>query len=97
MGDKRQPNRHVDNVIKALYTSYGLVFALAWEGMEQVLKRLVSMLADRQSSQAAPAGTPSIDGFTNSISEFFHDPENGATFESWCRRYEDLFRVDLAS
>ncbi|VDD75812.1 unnamed protein product [Mesocestoides corti] len=55
------------------------------------------MLVDRQSSQAAPASTSSIDGLSNSISEFSYDPENGVTFESWYRRYEDLFRVDLAS
>ncbi|VDD78288.1 unnamed protein product [Mesocestoides corti] len=55
------------------------------------------MLADPQSSQAAPTSLPSIDGLTNSISEFSYDPENGVTFESWYRRFEDLFRVDLAS
>ncbi|VDD84470.1 unnamed protein product [Mesocestoides corti] len=49
------------------------------------------MLADRQSSQAASASTPSIDGLINSISEFFYDPENGVTYESWYRRYDDLF------
>uniref|UniRef100_A0A5K3FTV0 Peptidase A2 domain-containing protein n=1 Tax=Mesocestoides corti TaxID=53468 RepID=A0A5K3FTV0_MESCO len=60
-------------------------------------RRLVLKLADRQSSQAAPAITPSIYGLSNSISEFSYDPENGVTFECWYRRYEDLFRVDLAS
>ncbi|VDD78534.1 unnamed protein product [Mesocestoides corti] len=52
------------------------------KGMEQLLERLVSMLADRQSPQAAPDSTPSIDGPTNSISEFSCDPENGITFKS---------------
>ncbi|VDD77961.1 unnamed protein product [Mesocestoides corti] len=55
------------------------------------------MLTDRQSSQAAPASTLSIDSLTFSISEFSYDPEDGIKFESWYRRYEDLFRVDLAS
>ncbi|VDD78992.1 unnamed protein product [Mesocestoides corti] len=55
------------------------------------------MLADRQSPQPAPASTSSIDGLTNSISEFSYDPENGVKFESCYRRDEELFRVDLAS
>ncbi|VDD81825.1 unnamed protein product [Mesocestoides corti] len=55
------------------------------------------MLEDRQSSQAAPASTPAIDSLTNGIWEFSYDPECGVTFESWYRRFEDLFRVDLSS
>ncbi|VDD76567.1 unnamed protein product [Mesocestoides corti] len=55
------------------------------------------MLADRQSSQAAPASTPSVDGLTNGVMEFSNDPENDVTFGFWYRCYKDLFRVDLAS
>ncbi|VDD78037.1 unnamed protein product [Mesocestoides corti] len=52
------------------------------KGLEHQLERLVSMLADRQWTQAAPVSTPSIVGLTNSISEFSYDPKNGVTFES---------------
>ncbi|VDD83142.1 unnamed protein product [Mesocestoides corti] len=65
-------------------------------GVEQLLERLMLMLADRQSSQATSVSTPSLDSLTNSISEFSYDPENGATFESWHWHFEDLFRVHLA-
>ncbi|VDD76763.1 unnamed protein product [Mesocestoides corti] len=47
------------------------------------------MLTDRQSSQATPASMLSIDGLTNSVSEFSHDPENGVRFKS-CRTIASL-------
>ncbi|VDD76630.1 unnamed protein product [Mesocestoides corti] len=55
------------------------------------------MLADHQSSQAAPVSKPSIDVLTNSISEFFYDPENGETFVSClhdelCKRIEEVLQ-----
>uniref|UniRef100_A0A5K3FXT5 Uncharacterized protein n=1 Tax=Mesocestoides corti TaxID=53468 RepID=A0A5K3FXT5_MESCO len=58
---------------------------MADKDLEQLHKKLVSMLADCQSSQVAPASTLSVDGITYSISEFTYDPENGVTFESWYR------------
>ncbi|VDD77462.1 unnamed protein product [Mesocestoides corti] len=41
------------------------------------------MLADHQSSQAAPASALSTECLTNSILEFSYDLENGVTLESW--------------
>ena len=66
---------------------------------EQQLK-LMEMLAEAKLSSQAPASSPalpqSVDGITNSISEFTYDPDANITFDTWFRRYEDLFRVDFA-
>ena len=66
---------------------------------EQQLK-LMEMLAEGKLSSQAPASSPalpqSVDGITNSISEFTYDPDANITFDTWFRRYEDLFRVDFA-
>ena len=66
---------------------------------EQQLK-LMEMLAEAKLSSRAPASSPalpqSVDGITNSISEFTYDPDANITFDTWFRRYEDLFRVDFA-
>ena len=37
----------------------------------------------------------SVDAIVNSITEFSYDPDAGLTFDSWFKRYEDIFRVDL--
>ena len=64
---------------------------------EQQLK-LMEMLAQmRVPTPAVPSAIPqSADGLANSISEFVYDPEANVTFDTWFRRYEDLFRVDLS-
>jgi hypothetical protein len=70
--------------------------------LEQQLK-LIEMLAQTRVStpsapaQPSPSSVPSIDGIANSISEFSYDPEANVTFDTWFRRYEDLFRVDFAA
>ncbi|CAH8561864.1 unnamed protein product [Schistosoma margrebowiei] len=71
--------------------------------LEQQMK-LIQMLADAkltsnsQPSSSNPITTaPSVDGITNSISEFHYDPESNVTFDMWFRRYEDLFKFDFAN
>ncbi|VDO62351.1 unnamed protein product [Schistosoma margrebowiei] len=54
--------------------------------LEQQMK-LTQMLADE----------PSVDGINNSISEFHYNPDSNVTCDMWFRRYEDLFKFDLAN
>ncbi|CAH8498716.1 unnamed protein product, partial [Dicrocoelium dendriticum] len=37
----------------------------------------------------------SVDAVTASITEFIFDEPNGVTFESWFKKYEDIFRIEL--
>ncbi|KAK4474317.1 hypothetical protein MN116_000402 [Schistosoma mekongi] len=53
--------------------------------------------SDTSSTAPAPNSTLSVDGIINSIAEFNYDPEANVTFDTWFRRYEDLFMFDLAS
>ncbi|CAH8839295.1 unnamed protein product, partial [Trichobilharzia szidati] len=62
--------------------------------MEQQLK-LMEMLAGLQISRSADSSTAN-DSIGSSISEFVYDPDANVTFDTWFRRYEDLFRVDFA-
>ena len=50
------------------------------------------------SPETAPANnTQSIDGVANSITEFAYDPAAHVTFETWFKRYADMFKSDLAA
>ncbi|CAH8541265.1 unnamed protein product [Schistosoma intercalatum] len=66
--------------------------------IEQQLK-LMEMITQTHISSRVPT-TPtipeSVDGITSGISEFLYDPDANITFDTWFRRYEDLFKVDFA-
>ncbi|CAH8821042.1 unnamed protein product, partial [Trichobilharzia szidati] len=62
--------------------------------MEQQLKML-EMLAGLQIVRPADSSTAN-DSIGGSMSEFIYDPAANVTFDTWFRRYEDLFRVDFA-
>ena len=64
---------------------------------EQQLNLMEMLAQTRVPTPAVPSAIPqSADGLANSISEFVYDPEANVTFDTWFRRYEDLFRVDLS-
>ncbi|BHF67669.1 hypothetical protein SprV_0301069700 [Sparganum proliferum] len=46
---------------------------------------------------SAAGGSQSVDHIAGSITEFLYDPQVHITFDSWYKRYEDLFSVDLAA
>nr|VZI32534.1 unnamed protein product [Spirometra erinaceieuropaei] len=46
---------------------------------------------------AVAGGLHSVDHIASSITEFFYDPQAHINFDSWYKRYEDLFSVDLAA
>ena len=48
------------------------------------------------SPQSSQENQPPAEFFGNSITEFHYDPEADVTFESWFRRYEDLFRIEYS-
>ncbi|CAH8467909.1 unnamed protein product [Dicrocoelium dendriticum] len=49
-------------------------------------------------SEPQPAGTPSsVDAVMTAITEFVFNEPNGVTFDSWFKKYEDIFRVELAA
>ena len=63
--------------------------------------RLMEILSDRLSSSTLgqPGATSSVtsgEQAANSISEFMFDPLANITFDSWFKRYEDLFQVEFA-
>ncbi|BHF62015.1 hypothetical protein SprV_0100499600 [Sparganum proliferum] len=43
----------------------------------------------------AAGGSHSVDHIASSITEFLYDPQAHITFDSWYKRYEDLFSGDL--
>ena len=66
------------------------------ELLEQQLEliKLVTKAKEPAATSSVPESTFSI---SNTISEFLYDPESNVTFETWFRRYEDLFQTDLAA
>ncbi|CAH8549964.1 unnamed protein product [Schistosoma intercalatum] len=65
---------------------------------EQQLKLMEMITQTHISSRVptAPTIPESVDGITSGISEFLYDPDANITFDTWFRRYEDLFKVDFA-
>ncbi|GAA52970.1 hypothetical protein CLF_109243 [Clonorchis sinensis] len=59
--------------------------------------RLVETLTQQIQIQPpnSASDTNSVDSIANSITEFHYDPDAGLTFDSWFRRYEDVFQVEL--
>ena len=78
--------------------------------MDEALLKLLSEHQERQTkmmdaflSKIASLGTSSTEGKSDpqlketvgaAIQEFHYDPDNGITFMSWHKRYEDMFLVD---
>ncbi|KFD59902.1 hypothetical protein M514_12244 [Trichuris suis] len=75
--------------------------AILLETQEHLQQQLMELQVTQQDSAKTQHWMerliPSIDSISNSISEFTYDAENGLTFESWFKRYEDVFKVDAAS
>ena len=68
--------------------------------LEQQLK-LMELLVKSKEIPADPPAQPaaislSLDCLCNNISEFHYDPDSNVTFDTWFRRYEDLFKIDFA-
>ena len=61
--------------------------------------RLVESLTAHLSSLNTSATTrdpPSIDHVGRNIPEFIYDSDAGVTFESWFKRHEDVFSIELS-
>ncbi|BHF74560.1 hypothetical protein SprV_0501764600 [Sparganum proliferum] len=69
--------------------------------LQQQLKLMESLtvkLSNSNMSQSSAAGgSHSVDHIAGSITEFLYDPQAHITFDSWYKRYEDMFSVDLAA
>ncbi|BHF81136.1 hypothetical protein SprV_0702426600 [Sparganum proliferum] len=64
----------------------------------KLMEALTVKLSNSSMGQSGAAGgSHSVDHIANSITEFLYDPQAHITFDSWYKRYEDLFSVDLAA
>ncbi|BHF65205.1 hypothetical protein SprV_0200821500 [Sparganum proliferum] len=69
--------------------------------LQQQLKLMEALTAKLSNSNmgqsSAAGGSHSVDHIAGSITEFLYDPQAHITFDSWYKRYEDMFSVDLAA
>ncbi|BHF66177.1 hypothetical protein SprV_0200919300 [Sparganum proliferum] len=64
----------------------------------KLMEALTVKLSNSSMGQSSAAGgSQSADRIAGSITEFLYDPQAHITFDSWYKRYEDLFSVDLAA
>nr|VZI32339.1 unnamed protein product [Spirometra erinaceieuropaei] len=64
----------------------------------KLMEALTVKLSNSSMGQSSAAGgSQSVDHIAGSITEFLYDPQPHITFDSWYKRYEDLFSVDLAA
>ncbi|CAH8493379.1 unnamed protein product [Heterobilharzia americana] len=63
--------------------------------MEQQLK-MMELLPDLRISSPVDS-SPANDNVGSSISEFVCDPDSNVKFDTWFRRYENLFKEDFAN
>nr|VZI26200.1 unnamed protein product [Spirometra erinaceieuropaei] len=64
----------------------------------KLMEALTVKLSNSSMGQSSAAGgSQSVDHIAGSITEFLYDPQAHITFDSWYKRYEDLFSVDLAA
>nr|VZI54323.1 unnamed protein product [Spirometra erinaceieuropaei] len=64
----------------------------------KLMEALTVKLSNSSMGQSSAAGgSQSVDHIAGSIPEFLYDPQAHITFDSWYKRYEDLFSVDLAA
>uniref|UniRef100_A0A183SE63 ANAPC4_WD40 domain-containing protein n=1 Tax=Schistocephalus solidus TaxID=70667 RepID=A0A183SE63_SCHSO len=70
-------------------------YAELYQMLQQQLKLMESLTVKLSNSSmgqsSAAGGSQSIDHITGSITEFLYDPQAHITFDSWYKRYEDLF------
>ena len=65
--------------------------------MQQQIKLMEAITTKPSLSAQPPSTVPqSVDHTISSITEFLFDPVANVTFDSWYKRYEDLFNVDLS-
>ncbi|BHF76518.1 hypothetical protein SprV_0501961600 [Sparganum proliferum] len=57
----------------------------------------VKLSKSSMGQSSAGGGSQSVDHIAGSIIEFLYDPQAQITFDSWYKRYQDLFSVDLAA
>ena len=63
--------------------------------------RLIDTLTQRLSLRSSESTVPSqtfttADSIANSISEFTFDPDSGLTFDTWFKRWDDIFRTEFS-
>ncbi|BHF79672.1 hypothetical protein SprV_0702279400 [Sparganum proliferum] len=64
----------------------------------KLMEALTVKLSNSSMGQSSAAGgSQSVDHIAGSITEFLYDPQAHITFDSWYKRYEDMFSVDLAA
>ncbi|BHF77196.1 hypothetical protein SprV_0502029900 [Sparganum proliferum] len=64
----------------------------------KLMEALIVKLSNFSMDQSSAAGrSQSADRIAGNITEVLYDPEAHITFDSWCKRHEDLFSVDLAA
>ncbi|BHF63607.1 hypothetical protein SprV_0200660100 [Sparganum proliferum] len=64
----------------------------------KLMEALTVKLSNSSMGQSSAAGgSQSVDHIAGSITEFLYDPQARITFDSWYRRYEDMFSVGLAA
>nr|VZI42878.1 unnamed protein product [Spirometra erinaceieuropaei] len=64
----------------------------------KLMEALTVKLSNSSMGQSSAAGgSQSVDHIAGSITDFLYDPQAHITFDSWYKRYEDLFSVDLAA
>lgn len=66
--------------------------------MFQTQLNLIEAPTQRIRSMTTTAGSPTIpsDSMHRSMTNILHDPQSSVTFESWFKRYKDMFTIDLA-
>ncbi|BHF61010.1 hypothetical protein SprV_0100398000 [Sparganum proliferum] len=65
---------------------------------QKLIKALTVKLSNSSMGQSSAAGgSHSVDHIASSITDFLYDPQAQITFDSWYKRYEDMFSVDLAA
>ncbi|BHF73004.1 hypothetical protein SprV_0401607700 [Sparganum proliferum] len=64
----------------------------------RLMEALTAKLSNSSMSHSSAAGgSHSVDHIDSNITEFFYDPQTQIIFDSWYKRYGDLFSVDLAA
>ncbi|VDL95166.1 unnamed protein product [Schistocephalus solidus] len=64
----------------------------------KLVEALTVKLSNSSRGQSSAAGgSQSVNPIAGSITECLYDPQANITFDSWYKRYEELFSVDLAA
>ncbi|VDL89086.1 unnamed protein product [Schistocephalus solidus] len=71
-----------------------------YDDLKQMLQqqlKLMEALTVKLSYSSAAGGSKSVDHIAGSVTEFLYDSQAYSTFDSWYKRYEDFFSVNLAA